>query len=267
MSVASGVGSVVLRRLFYIWRLVWTAFAFAVLGVGGFVFGTTVIPVATLFLHDEQARTRRAQFIIRQSLRTYVAMLRVLGVLKLEVVGARKLSSCRGKLIIANHPTLIDVVLLTSLLPDSKCVVKSEIFRNRLMRPIAMAAGHIRNDYEPEVLIEKCREALTAGSNLIIFPEGTRSIPGRPLHFKRGFAHIAIMTGVILQTITITCKPITLLKGKPYYRIPDSRPSFRIEIADEIDPKQLLELASVSRAQGARLSVSTPEQKYITWPE
>ena len=264
MSVPSGGGSVVLRRMFYIWRLVWTAFAFAALGVGGFILATTVIPMVTLFLHSENARNRRAQFIIRESFRVYVRMLRVLGVLKLEVVGAGKLSACRGKLIIANHPTLIDIVLLMAVLPDTKCVVKYQLFSNRLMQPVVRAAGYIRNDYEPEVLLEKCREALEAGYNLVIFPEGTRSIPGKPLHFQRGFAHIATLTGVRLQPITISCEPITLVKGAPFYKIPDSRPSFRIEVADEIEPKQFLDLASQSRARGARKLASYMEADYCS---
>jgi 1-acyl-sn-glycerol-3-phosphate acyltransferase len=250
--------------MFYIWRLVWTAFAFAALGVGGFILGMTVIPIVTLFVHSEQARNRRAQFIIRESFRVYIAMLRVLGVLKLEVVGAEKLPACRGKLIIANHPTLIDIVLLMALLPDTKCVVKSQLFGNPLMRPVVRAAGYIRNDYEPEVLIEKCRETLDAGYNLIIFPEGTRSKPGKPLHFQRGFAHIATITGVNLQPIIITCEPITLVKGEPYYKIPVSRPSFRIEFADEIDPRQLLDLGLESRARSARKLVSYLEADYCS---
>ena len=254
-----------LKRGFYIWRLVWTAFAFAALSVGGFILAMTVIPIVTLFVHDEQARNRRAQFIIRESFRVYIGMLRGLGVLKLEVVGAEKLSACSGKLIIANHPTLIDIVLLTALLPNAKCLVKSELFANRFLRSLVKSAGYIRNDYyEPEVLIEKCRETLAAGNNLIIFPEGTRSVPGKPLHFQRGFAHIATLTGVIVQPITITCDPITLVKGEPYYKIPDSRPSFRIEAADEIDPKQFLKLASESRARGARRLVTYLEADYCS---
>ncbi|MHB8384105.1 MAG: lysophospholipid acyltransferase family protein [Candidatus Binataceae bacterium] len=252
-----------LKRGFYIWRLVWTAFAFAALSVGGFILAMTVIPIVTLFVSDEQTRNRRAQTIIRESFRFYIGMLRGLGVLRLEVVGAERLSACRGKLIIANHPTLIDIVLLTALLPNAKCVVKSELFTNRLLRSLVRSAGYIRNDYyEPEVLIEKCRETLAAGDNLIIFPEGTRSVPGKPLHFQRGFAHIATLTGATVQPITITCDPITLVKGEPYYKIPDSPPKFRVEVADEIDPSQFLKIGSESRARGARRLVSFLEADY-----
>ena len=185
-SGPNGDGSVVLRRMFYIWRLVWTAFAFAALSVGGFILATTVIPMVTLFVHDER-RTKSPGAAHHSG---------ELPRLRHDASGAgraetrsgwrRETPACRGKLIIANHPTLIDIVLLMALLPDTKCVVKSELFSNRLMGPVVRAAGYIRNDYEPEVLIEKCRETLEAGYNLIIFPEGTRSIPGQATPLSKG---------------------------------------------------------------------------------
>ena len=51
------------------WRLVWTLVAVAVLMFGGFVIAVTLIPVATLFLRDEQARNRRTLHIIRDGIR------------------------------------------------------------------------------------------------------------------------------------------------------------------------------------------------------
>lgn len=254
-----------LKRLYYVWRLLGTAVAFAVLGLGGFILGVTLIPMVTLFVHDEQVRNRRAQAIIRNGFRIYLTMLRLLGMLKLEVMGAERLRNCKGKLIVANHPTLIDIVLVMALLPDAKCVVKSELFDSWLLSPVVGVAGYIRNDHDPEVLIEKCREALGAGYNLVIFPEGTRSMPGQPLRFKRGFAHIATLTGANVQPLRIGCEPITLIKGNPYYKIPDSRPSFRIEVADEIDPRQFLNLSFESRARGARRLVSYLEAEYSSY--
>jgi len=252
----------VLKRAFYLWRLIWTLVAFAELGIGGFILATTVIPLSTLFVRDEQTRNRRAQNIIRSSFRLYILMQQMLGVFKLEVRGGDKLSVCKGKLVVANHPTLLDIVLLMALLPDANCVVKSELWHNPLLRPVIRAAGYIRNDYEPEVLIEKCRDVLRAGSNLIIFPEGTRSVPGKLLSFQRGFAHIATLTGAAIQPITIMCEPITLTKGQPSYRIPESRPRYRIEVGDEVDAERFLGLSSESRARGARKLVSYLESDY-----
>jgi 1-acyl-sn-glycerol-3-phosphate acyltransferase len=255
---------VVFSRLFYLWRLVWTLAAFAILSVGGLILAWTVIPLVTMFMGDEHTRNRRARFIIREAFRAYVVMLRVLGILKLEIVGAEGLRDCRGKLIVANHPTLLDIVLLIALLPDATCIVKSELFKNCLLGPVVRANGYISNDSEPEVLIDKCAAALKAGDNLVIFPEGTRSIPGRPPHFQRGFAHIATMTGASLQPILITCKPITLVKGERYFRIPDTRPSFRIEVGNQIDPRRFLAPQGQSRARSARSLVSYLEADYCS---
>jgi 1-acyl-sn-glycerol-3-phosphate acyltransferase len=224
-----------------------------------------VIPLATLFVQDVRTRNRRAQHIIRASFRVYLSMLRTVGILKLEVVGGEKLSACKGTLVVANHPTLLDVVILMALLPDATCVGKRQLWRNPFLRAVVSAAGYIPNDYEPEVLIEKCRDTLLSGNNLIIFPEGTRSIPGRPLRFQRGFAHILMASGVNLQPVIITCEPITLVKGEPYYKIPQCSPHFRVEVADAIDARRFANWDSESRAREARRLVAYIESDYSRW--
>jgi 1-acyl-sn-glycerol-3-phosphate acyltransferase len=245
-----------------LWRLVWTALAFAGLGIGGVVLALTIIPATTFFLYHEQERNRRAQHIIRESFRFYLWLLQTVGILQLEVVGGEQLRACRGKLVVANHPTLLDIVILMALLPDAKCVGKRQLWRNPMLRPVVRAAGYIRNDYEPEVLIEKCRKTLLAGYNLIIFPEGSRSVPGKRLRFQRGFAHVAIASGVNLRPVLITCEPVTLVKGEPYYKIPDSPPHFRIEVTDEIDAAYYVDGEAGSRALRARKLVSYMESDY-----
>jgi 1-acyl-sn-glycerol-3-phosphate acyltransferase len=259
-SACNGDCVVQLRRQFYLWRLLGTGLAFAELGIGGVVLALTVIPLVTLFVRDEQARNRRAQAIIRGAFRLYVGLLRLFGILKLELVGAERLSSCRGCLVIANHPTLLDIVLIMALVPDAQCVVKHQAWRNPFLRPVVGAAGYIRNDMAPEAFVERCRDTLAGGSNLIIFPEGTRSVPGKQLRFQRGFAHVATLTSATLQPLTITCNPMTLIKGEPWYKIPERAPCFRIEVSEQIDTRQFLGVRS--RALGARDLVSHLESLY-----
>lgn len=250
------------KGLYHLWRLLCTVLAFAALGIGGVLLALTIIPAATLFVDDEQKRNRRAQSIIHKSFRFYLMVLQACGILELEVIGGDKLRACRGKLIVANHPTLLDIVILMALLPDAKCVGKQQLWRNPMLRPVVSATGYISNDCEPEVLIEKCRQALWSGYNLIIFPEGTRSVPGRPLRFQRGFAHILIASGASILPVVITCDPVTLVKGEPYYRIPDSPPHFRIEVEEEIDAARYASAESGSRGLIARKLVSEVEADY-----
>jgi 1-acyl-sn-glycerol-3-phosphate acyltransferase len=249
-----------LSRVNYLWRLAATGLAFVVMGVGGIVLALGIVPLATLATRDRRIRARRAQRIIRDSFRLYLLMLRGLGVIRLEVVGAENLATCQGHLIVANHPTLLDVVLIMALVPNAQCVVKHQLWRNPFLGPIVRTAGYIRNDGNAETFIGACRGALAAGGNLIIFPEGTRSVPGQRLRFQRGFAHIATLTGANLQLIAITCRPITLVKGQPWYIIPDHPPTFRVEIDQRLEMTPFL--AAGARALGVRKLVSHLESYY-----
>jgi 1-acyl-sn-glycerol-3-phosphate acyltransferase len=251
---------VLVDKLFYGWRLIGTGLGFVALGFGGMVLALTIIPLASLLTRDPETRTRRAQTIIRASLQLYVLVLRALGVIRVDVTGAETLAACRGLLIVANHPTLLDVVLIMAQVPRACCVVKHQLWDNPFLRPVVTATGYIRNDLPPEVFLEKCRDALAAGNNLIIFPEGTRSVPGQALHFQRGFAHIATLLAADLQPITITCEPITLVKGAPWYRIPPRPGHWRLEAANRIEIRPFLDCAA--RPLAARRLVSHLESYY-----
>lgn len=247
-------------RVNYWWRLLATGFAFATFGIGGFILATAVIPMATFMPRDPHVRARRAQALIRASFQVFILMLRAFGVIRLEVTNPDRLARCRGHIIVANHPTLLDIVLIMSLVPHAQCVVKHQLWRNPFLRPVVQAAGYVRNDLEADILVAKCQEELAACSNLIIFPEGTRSVLGLKRRLQRGFAHIATLTEADLQPLTITCSPMTLVKGQPWYEIPRRTPEFRIEVDKRILIKPFLDFSP--RALAARKLVSHLESYF-----
>lgn len=248
------------RALSYAWRVPATGFAFCVLGIGGLVLALTAFPLIAASARDDLVRERRGQAVIRVSFRAYLLMLRALGVIRFEVIGRERLAGCRGALIIANHPTLLDVVLLMSLVPNAQCVVKHQLWHSRFLGPIVRAAGYIRNDLEPDAFIERCRHTLGAGSNLIIFPEGTRSVPGQPARIRRGFANVALLVPADLQIVRISCDPITLSKGSPWYDIPERRALFRVMIDDFVATADFMRYGS--RALGARRLATYLEARF-----
>ena len=136
-----------------------------------------------------------------------------------------------GRLIVANHPTLLDVVLLVSQMPAVDCIVKRGLWRNPFLRwPVAWA-GYLPNS-EGEALIEECSATLRRGHSLLVFPEGTRTVPGKPLHMQRGAAHIALAAGCDILPVTIACDPPTLFKGNPWYRVPSRRFHLHVVVGD-----------------------------------
>jgi 1-acyl-sn-glycerol-3-phosphate acyltransferase len=223
-----------MRTLDQTWRLIATGISFALFGLGGLVLAFIVFPLFNLLVHDREKRAAIAQQTIQKVWFVYVRVMVLLGVLTYEVHGAELLRDDRGTLVIANHPSLLDIVFIMSLMKRTQCVVKADAWRNPFMHGAATAANYIPNMDDPERLLNDCVAALKAGNNLVIFPEGSRTKPGTKRKYQRGFAYIALRSGAPLRLVTITCTPPTLLKGEPWYRIPPRRPHWVLRVHERI---------------------------------
>lgn len=217
------------RRLDYLRRLIGTGLSFTIFGAGGVLMSLLVFPWL-LLIRDREQRRRRSQRLISWCFRRFVGMMRAFGILEVELIDGHKLLR-PGCVIVANHPSLIDVVLLIAVMDEVDCIVKQSLWRNPAMAAPLRAAGYIGNSEGPE-LVARCCDRLQRGHRLIIFPEGTRSRPGEPLRFLRGAANIAIQAGADLVPVLIDFSEATLTKGKPWYHIPSSRFRVRIRVAD-----------------------------------
>ncbi|MCR9212231.1 MAG: 1-acyl-sn-glycerol-3-phosphate acyltransferase [Proteobacteria bacterium] len=194
-----------------------------------------IFPVISLLTKDKSLRVRRVRRTIYYSFRAFVYLLRVGGVIDSRFHEAERLEKCRGALIVANHPSLLDTVFLMSRMPDVQCIVKNELWDNRFLGGVMRAADYIRNDGNPEAMMEQCRHSLSSGQNILVFPEGTRSIPGQEVKFQRGFANIATHFEAPIQLVTIRCEPSTLAKGNPWYDIPPRQARFDITFDEQLD--------------------------------
>ena len=221
------------RQDWYHWRLVATALSFTFFGLGGLILGYVIFPLIALFSVDPQARTRRCRLLVHYSFRLFIGIMASMGVLTWSVHGRAALGK-PGTLVVANHPSLIDIVFLVSMTPNACCIVKSELYRNFFTRGPVSWAGYIAND-SPEQLIEDCAREMAQGATLVVFPEGTRSVGGQPLRFKRGAAYVWLRTRSELVLASIVVSPPTLAKNDKWYQVPTRRPCFSLDVcrADE----------------------------------
>jgi 1-acyl-sn-glycerol-3-phosphate acyltransferase len=216
------------NRLNHLWRVAATGFVFVVFGLGAIVISLTMFPVLRFSTSNRETARRRIQRGMQMTFKAYMELMRTLGILTYSVDGLQRLRE-PGRLIIANHPTLIDIVLLGSLIPAVDCIVKKGLWRNPFLRWPVSWAGYIPNS-EGEELVERCSQALRQGRSLLVFPEGTRTVPGRPMHVRRGSAHIALAADAEILPVTITSNPITLFRGNPWYRVPVRRFHMRVVV-------------------------------------
>lgn len=200
------------------WRKCATAVAFSVFGLACVLFGFTVFPAACLSTRDPAVARRRAQWIVHRWFRFFAGLMKALGLIRVEIHGAERLR-VPGRMIVANHPTLIDVVLLIAHIPEVDCIVKQGVLRNPFMRWPARWAGYLGND-APEQLVADCAAALRQGHSLLVFPEGTRSVPGQPLRLTHGAARIALAADATVLPVSIRCDPPLLHKGVPWHHAP-----------------------------------------------
>jgi 1-acyl-sn-glycerol-3-phosphate acyltransferase len=133
--------------------------------------------------------------------------------------GMEHLESGGPFLIVANHPTLIDVVLLISRFPEVDCVVKKALWEHRFLGGVVRAANYIQG--EGARFMECALERLRLGHSIILFPEGTRS-PRQGLRpFQRGAARLALASEARIVPVVIECDPPFLMKGQPWWDVPD----------------------------------------------
>lgn len=134
----------------------------------------------------------------------YVALLLGWGIIELDVSGFEDAASWRGSVIAPNHPSILDAVLLCTLLPGLDCVMNSRLLRDPVMSGAARLCGFIRND-TPLSMVRDARDRLAAGRNVLVFPEGTRTCASPVGPFRHGFALAAARAGAPIRTVLIEC--------------------------------------------------------------
>lgn len=223
------------------WRTLATGFCFAFFFVGGLFQSLLVFPLLRLLPGDRRAKAERVRTLQRRTFRFFVAMMEACGLIRVRLHNLELLRESGGCIVIANHPTLIDVVILLAYLPRANCVVKGELWRSRFLGGVMRAAGFISNE-NGDQLLAGCRQALANQEAILIFPEGSRSVPGEGLSFKRGMAQVAVRTHAPVVTVFITCDPITLIKGAPWYRIPHRRAEINVHVRELLQPAQVIDV-------------------------
>lgn len=152
---------------------------------------------------------------------------------------------------VANHPTLIDVTALVSFHSDISIVAKTSMFNSQLLGPLLRSCWHIDGGdgglFSGARVMTQGLERLAAGIPVVIFPEGTRS-PERGLGtFRQGAYEMAVRANVPIVEAIITCDPPTLMRGQAWYEIPPHTTRMRVSVMSVLtppysqQPKQLMQ--------------------------
>jgi 1-acyl-sn-glycerol-3-phosphate acyltransferase len=115
----------------------------------------------------------------------------------------------QSSIIVCNHISYLDPILLVSLYKRHTTVVKNTFFRVPIFGWFLEKAGYLPSSstdiFDPAMSanLEKIQRHLSAGGNLFIFPEGTRGRKGRVLPFNKGVFSIARYCNAELKLVLI----------------------------------------------------------------
>ena len=211
-----------------------SGFCFVLFGIGGFVIGTLIFPIVYLFMGKK--RRVVSVNIIHTVWKFFVWIMSGTGLISVKIseFDKEKILQSRGRVIVANHPSLIDVVILVSIIPNAVCVVKERLLRNIWMSFIVRMV-YITNNGDVANFLDEAGRLLETGFNIIIFPEGTRTKQGDKEHkLYRGFAQLALHSGADILPIRISCDTPVLGKGQMWWNVGSKTIEFRLFVMDLI---------------------------------
>ncbi len=178
-------------RVVYFWHLAAKIFSYASFGIFSALF-SLAFPVLFICSGFNLRRfLKLARKINQIFFRFFVWEMTALGILKVRVKNRERLENLHSKVVVANHPSFLDVVILFSLIPNANCIVKGTLAKTPFVRNIVNPL-FIPNSIPFENQLERAKAGLAAGESLIVFPEGTRTVPGEPLLLKKGAARFAV---------------------------------------------------------------------------
>jgi len=180
-----------------------------------------------------------------------------------RIEGRSKLDSQSARVMVANHLSLLDILVLFRLFSHFKWVSKAENFRVPFIGWNMKLNGYIelkRGERASVVrMMTACEDTLRAGSSIMMFPEGTRSPSGRMRAFKTGAFELALRSGCAIQPLVIEGTSDALPKRG---FVLQGRHPIRITVLDPIPPETFADLSAeeLTERVRARIAAQLDEQ-------
>ena len=177
-----------------------------------------------------------------------------LGLMRIDADALDALRGETGGLILAaNHPTMLDAMLIVARLPRSVCVMRADLMGNMFLGPGARLASYIGND-GGRAMVRHSVAALREGHLLVLFPEGTRTTTSPINDFKPGISLISHLARAPIQTVMIESESLYLTKGWPLLKAPPVPVRISLRLGRRFDPD------ADHRAQLRRLEIYFAEE-------
>ena len=223
-------------RLGALWPLAWLALQAHLLVLGLMSVGWNLVALVLYPLLPRATGQRIGRAMIAHGYGFFWSLAAFTGMMRLKADVLDTLRAEPGLIVVANHPSMLDAVMLVARLPASACIMKASLVHNPLLGPGARLARYIRND-SAYGMIQCAVQDLRSGGQLVMFPEGTRTTRA-PVHdFHASFTLIAKRAQAPIQAVFIDTDSPYLGKGWPLWRLPPLPILFTVRLGRRFAPQ------------------------------
>lgn len=217
-------------------------------------------------LPDGPRRRKLGRAWLHGVARLAIRYLQAAGIVACDMDTLVPLRTEHNLVLVANHPSRLDSLILAAALPNMTCVTKASIWERPTLGSTLRTAGYPRHDSLLR-LIGPASQSLKEAGQLLLFPEGTRSRPGaEPGAFQPGFAAIAQRTRADVQPLLIETNSPYLSQGWPFLRRPPLPMRYRVRLGprfpaparDEASGRALVDAVETLLKQ----ELSTPKAEF-----
>ncbi|MFT8418199.1 MAG: lysophospholipid acyltransferase family protein [Acetobacter sp.] len=190
-------------------------------------------------LPEGPRRRRIARRWLCAMARLAVGYLNRAGILECDMAELASIAQRQNLVLVANHPSRLDCLVLASVLPHMVCVTKASIWERGVLGSTLRTAGYVRHDTLLKI-IGPASQALAEECQLLLFPEGTRARAGAtPGPLQPGFAAIAQRTRADVQVVLIETPSPYLSQGWSFLRRPPLPMRYRVRLGPDFSaPKR-----------------------------
>jgi len=237
------------NKFLYAYRVFAKWLSFFIFGSNSIILGLLILPPMRLILHPISRFQKYGRRFVSLYFRLFVSIMHFLGIVNLEPDNRKSYRTLSSKIIVANHPSLLDVVMLISLIPNADCIVAGHLSKGVLRGVVRQL--YILNSHDLNNILNACNESLKNGNCLVIFPEGTRTPRFGKNIIKKGAARLSLATGCNIVPIHIGgTDKFGLGKKDPWTGFnPRERYVYRITMGAEINPEKYRDLPAPAAAK------------------
>ena len=214
-------------------------FSFSIFGFGAFFVNIFLFPCAKLFLKDKKLLYFYSD-TIHFTWRFFLKFVMFLRLIKLDIKDKSKIQSIKSKIIVATHPSFIDILILIALIPRTTCIVKSNLSKNIFLNNIINSV-FILEDESIEDLKTHSKKMIENGFNIIIFPSGIRHRRNEFPKMRKGASTIAMYVNVDIECLKFYTDYDFLFINQPIYQAGSKPVTYELSYSGNIDISQELE--------------------------